>query len=91
MKPQTIHRITQEIRHERAAVTVEETWAQSLSVSEIRDEIFRYIVFRRWMLRLKELLIADHDEWKQDREGQDPRQRFWSAVRKVAEHQLATK
>ena len=91
MTPQTIHRITQEVRQLRALLTVEETWVQAQPKTVTRDELFRRVTFWRYMLRLTELVVGEYDHWRNDADAQDQRRRFWSHVVTVAEHQLATK
>lgn len=54
MTPQTVHRIAQEIRHIRALLTVEETWAQSQEKTAAREEVYRRINFWRRQLKTAE-------------------------------------
>jgi hypothetical protein len=54
MIPDTVHRVAQEIRHQRALLTVAETWAQRQPVGPMRDEEFRRINFWRRALKLAE-------------------------------------
>lgn len=58
MTPDTVHRISQKIRHERALLTVEETWAQKQEKSDARDELFRYINFMRSVWKSAEHQLA---------------------------------
>lgn len=58
MTPDTVHRIAQKIRHERALLTTEETWAQKMEKSDARDETFRYITFMRRVWKSAEHLLA---------------------------------
>ncbi len=58
MTPHTVHRIAQQIRHERALLTVQETWAQQQEKSDTRDEIFRYVTFMRKVWKAAEHLLA---------------------------------
>jgi hypothetical protein len=54
MAPVTIHRIAQEIQHQRGLLTTEETWAQKQPASSTRDETFRRINFWRGVLKKAE-------------------------------------
>ena len=58
MTPETVHRIAQEIRHTRAFLTVEETWAQRQEKTSQRDEEFRRITFWRRVLKYAEQELA---------------------------------
>lgn len=58
MTPQTVHRIAQQIRHFRALLTVQETWAQHQEKSATRDELFREINFWRGVLKSAEHQLA---------------------------------
>jgi hypothetical protein len=89
MTPHTLHRITQEVRHLRALLTVEETWAQAQPKTVTRDETFRRVTFWRYILRLTELVVGEYDQWRNDADAHDQRRRFWRSVVTVAEHQLA--
>jgi hypothetical protein len=51
MTPDTVHRIAQEIRHMRAFLTVQETWAQRQEKVAMRDEEFRRVNFWRRVLK----------------------------------------
>ena len=86
MTPQTVHWLVQDLQHRRALVTAEETWAQKQDPSDMRAEMFRRIVFRRYILRVEELVLAQLG----DERGENPRDQFWRSVSAVAEHQLAT-
>ncbi len=86
MTPQTVHWLVQELQHRRALLTAEETWAQRQEQTEMRAELFRRIIFRRYMLRVEELVIAQIGDVR----GDNPRDQFWRSVSAVAEHQLAT-
>ena len=54
MTPQTVHRIAQEIQHQRGLLTTEETWAQKQPPSVTRDEAFRRVNFWRRVYKLAE-------------------------------------
>jgi hypothetical protein len=54
MTPDTVHHIAQEIRHFRALLTVEETWAQHQGRNETVTEVFRRINFWRAILKVAE-------------------------------------
>lgn len=54
MTPDTVHLIAQEIRHFRALLTVEETWAQHQMRSDTISEVFRRINFWRSILKVAE-------------------------------------
>lgn len=54
MTPQTVHRISQEIQHQRGLLTTEETWAQKQPAGPTRDETFRRINFWREMYKAAE-------------------------------------
>lgn len=60
MTPDTVHRIAQEIRHQRALLTTRETWLQKQPKTDTRDEEFRYINFERRALKVKEQLLVEH-------------------------------
>lgn len=57
MTPDTIHRLCQEIKHQRALLTVQESWLQRQPKSDTRDEGFRYINHKRKVLKFEEQLL----------------------------------
>jgi hypothetical protein len=54
MSPHTVHLIAQEIRHFRALLTVQETWAQRQDRSDTISDMFRRINFWRGILKVAE-------------------------------------
>ena len=56
MKPATIRKIVQDIRHQRELLTAKEKWAQTFDSGEMRAEAFREINF--WRERLAEAEAA---------------------------------
>lgn len=62
MTPDTVHRIAQEIRNERALLTIRETWLQKQEKSTARDEEFRYINWKRRILKFAETELISHSE-----------------------------
>ena len=89
MNPATRNWIVQRVRHWRAGVTSDETWAQGQPKCPMRDEYFRSVVFLRYALQLVELILGEYDA--SPAEGTDQRRRFWICVVSVAQRQLATK
>jgi hypothetical protein len=64
MTPETVHLIAQEIRHQRALLTVQEAWWQQQPKTVARDEGFRRINFWRRVLKDAEsrLTVGDDGE-----------------------------
>ncbi len=54
MTPDTVHRLAQEIRHERSLLTTRELWLQKQEKTAMRDEEFRIINFRKKVIRYAE-------------------------------------
>lgn len=50
MKPETVHLIAQNIRHQRAYLSNRDEWFRKQAPSEMRSEGFREINFWRWVL-----------------------------------------
>lgn len=58
MSPDMVHRMCQEIRHQRALLTAEEKWARTQPYSDTRVEIFQRINLWRDALDYIERKIA---------------------------------
>lgn len=58
MKPETVHRICQEIRNWRAELTAEERFARAMPDTDTRAELFARINFWRKRLNDAERLIS---------------------------------
>jgi len=90
MTPQTLQRIRQEIRHQRALLGVEQTWAGTQPAGPVRDEVFRRVMMLERMLRLNEAVVTAYEATRVDGESsQDTRRRFWTTVVAVAERELS--
>lgn len=59
MTPDTVHRLAQEIRQQRALLTVEQTWVQKQEWTTMRDEAFQVIDYKRRVLKFAEHLLAN--------------------------------
>jgi hypothetical protein len=58
LTPDTVHLIAQEIRQQRAVLTVEETWLKRQRFNPTRDERYRRILFWRVVLKYAEEQLA---------------------------------
>lgn len=62
MNPDTVHRVAQEIKNARALLTIRESWLQKQEKSTARDEEFRYINWKRRILKFEESELSSHSE-----------------------------